>query len=100
MHLLDIPSVYDFEETTTKVSFVPYTVFYVCENTEIFQWRRKWAAAGKNVVILHQFPRGKFVPNMSPYALKLETYLRMSGIPYEVTGLIINPGTDNLKNFI
>jgi len=100
MHLLDIPSLYDFEETTTKVSFVAFTVFYVCENTEILPWRRKWAAAGKDVVILHQFPRGEFVPNMSPFALKLETYLRMSGIPYEVTGLVNNSEAVNFESFM
>jgi glutathione S-transferase len=38
----------------------------------------------KDVVILHQLKRGKTVPNLSPFALKLETYLRMANIPYQV----------------
>ena len=39
-------------------------------------------------VILHQLSRGKFTPCISPFALKLETYLRMADIPYKV-GLLI-----------
>lgn len=35
-------------------------------------------------VILHQLERGKLTPCISPFALKLETYLRMAGIPYQV----------------
>lgn len=35
------------------------------------------------VVILHQFPRGMTLPNISPFPLKLETYLRLAKIPYE-----------------
>ena len=38
-----------------------------------------------NTVILHQPARAPLVPCSSPFGLKLETYLRMSQIPYEVT---------------
>ena len=50
--------------------------------------RKKWASVGKDVVILHQMARGRYTPNISPFPLKLETYLRMSGIPYEVLIII------------
>ncbi|XP_005100149.1 failed axon connections homolog isoform X2 [Aplysia californica] len=33
-------------------------------------------------VILHQFPRGPFAPSVSPFPVKLETYLRLAKIPY------------------
>lgn len=39
---------------------------------------------GSNVVILHQLKRGKLTPCISPFALKLETYLRIAGIAYQV----------------
>ncbi len=45
--------------------------------------RRKWNSVGRDVVVLHQFPRGRTCPNGSPYPIKLETYLRMAGIKYE-----------------
>lgn len=46
-------------------------------------WRQEWK---KDVVYLHVFPRNmaKSVPNMSPYAMKLETWLRINNIPYEI----------------
>ena len=34
-------------------------------------------------VILHQFPPGKEIPSLSPFCLKLETFLRINKIPYE-----------------
>jgi len=42
----------------------------------------KWNAVGKDVVILHQFPRARFCPSPSPYPIKLETFLRMHNIKY------------------
>lgn len=49
------------------------------------QWivRRKKRNYPKNVVMLHQFPRTPVAPNLSPFAIKLETYLRMAKIPYK-----------------
>jgi hypothetical protein len=42
------------------------------------------ASVGNDLVVLHQLKRGKLTPCISPFALKLETYLRMAGIPYQV----------------
>lgn len=41
--------------------------------------KRDWE---KDHVYLVQFPRAGFIPTPSPYALKVETFLRMADIPY------------------
>lgn len=49
------------------------------------------------MIVLHQFKGSKTQPNYSPYCLKLETFLRLSELPYKVIGdstLII----DHLKS--
>ena len=38
----------------------------------------------KNVVYLYQFSRTKNTPSPSPFCLKVETWLRMAGVKYEV----------------
>ncbi|KAF0293161.1 Failed axon connections [Amphibalanus amphitrite] len=48
------------------------------------QRRAQWAQQGKDVVVLHTYPRGTTVPNISPFALKIETYCRMAGIAYVI----------------
>lgn len=45
--------------------------------------RQQQSRAKKDVVILHQFPRGLYAPSISPFPLKLETYLRMANLKYE-----------------
>ena len=51
-------------------------------------FRRKKAQKVKaypnDVVILHHFPPHHNVPSMSPFCLKVETWLRMASIKYEV----------------
>jgi hypothetical protein len=37
----------------------------------------------KDCVYLIQFPRAGCIPSVSPYCLKLETWLRMVNIPYQ-----------------
>ena len=41
----------------------------------------------QDLVYLHQFPRagGKQVPNISPYGIKLETWLRLHKLKYKVS---------------
>ncbi len=38
------------------------------------------------MITLVQFPRYRGFPNMSPFCLKVETYLKMAQIPYQVQG--------------
>lgn len=46
------------------------------------QLRKKWEEAGENVVVLHQIPRPGKIPNLSPFPIKLETFLRAMKIEY------------------
>lgn len=39
----------------------------------------------RDTVIHHQMGRGPYAPSMTPFAVKLETYLRMARIPYQVS---------------
>eukprot|EP00095_Tigriopus_kingsejongensis_P008135 maker-scaffold1462_size40154-snap-gene-0.10 protein:Tk08135 transcript:maker-scaffold1462_size40154-snap-gene-0.10-mRNA-1 annotation:"gst-n-metaxin-like protein" len=49
------------------------------------KWKRaqsQWAKEDANTVILHQFPRTKKCLSASPFPIKVETYLRITGIKY------------------
>lgn len=46
--------------------------------------RAEWNNAGKDVVVLHMMDRGRTRPNISPFALKFETFLKVAGIDYKV----------------
>ena len=56
-------------------------------------WKRRQASKGdlplhrenwkKDTVYLVQFPNAPYVRTISPYSLKLETWLRLNKIPYE-----------------
>lgn len=49
----------------------------------------------QDVVYLFQFKRSTCIPSMSPFSLKLETWLRMANVPYEVPS--IKPGSIAVK---
>ena len=36
------------------------------------------------MITLHQFPASKAFPNLSPFCVKLETYLKLAKIPYQI----------------
>lgn len=47
--------------------------------------RKEEELDSKDAIILHQFSRPKTgAPSLSPFCLKLETYLRMVDLPYQV----------------
>ncbi len=45
--------------------------------------RERWNNLEKDVVVVHQMPKGKTCPSPSPFPLKLETFLRIAGVKYE-----------------
>jgi len=44
--------------------------------------RHEWNSAGQDVVVLHMFERSRTNINISPFPIKLETFLRMAKIKY------------------
>lgn len=38
----------------------------------------------KDIIYLYQFSRTPLLPSLSPYCLKVETWLRLAGLKYEV----------------
>lgn len=44
----------------------------------------------KDVVYLYQFARTTSLPSLSPYVLKVETWLRLTGLKYEVSSISLN----------
>lgn len=47
--------------------------------------RKEQEVDSKDAIILHQFSRpNNGVPSLSPFCLKMETYLRMADLPYQV----------------
>lgn len=57
-----------------------YYYYYFC-----FGFNRKQQEIdSKDAIILHQFARpNNGVPSLSPFCLKMETYLRMADLPYQ-----------------
>ncbi|XP_041952014.1 failed axon connections homolog [Alosa sapidissima] len=51
---------------------------------ELLAIRKEQELSSQDAIILHQFSRPKCgVPSLSPFCLKMETYLRMLGLPYQ-----------------
>ncbi|XP_037793156.1 failed axon connections homolog [Penaeus monodon] len=46
--------------------------------------RSRWQQAGRDVIVVHCPSPGRFTPNLSPFVLKLLTFLRLSGLPHLV----------------
>ncbi|XP_039246826.1 failed axon connections homolog [Pipra filicauda] len=52
---------------------------------ELLAIRKEEELDSKDAIILHQFSRPRNgVPSLSPFCLKMETYLRMADLPYQV----------------
>ncbi|XP_042867423.1 uncharacterized protein LOC122250153 [Penaeus japonicus] len=73
---------------TVEAFFVSYSTFSLYRYITKRNRRRKWEDVPKDVVLVHTLPKGRLAPNVSPFVLKLETYLRLAN-PYQV----MIPGT-------
>lgn len=51
----------------------------------------------RDVVIHHQVGRGPFAPSIMPFAVKLETYLRMVKVPYMVIIVLRSISMDEIR---
>ena len=52
----------------------------------VYTYRQCGVDYPRDTVIVHQLAKGKYVPSLGHFVVKLETYLRMANIKYEVCG--------------
>lgn len=76
-----------YQNTYVKISatslIIVWSIFKSIKLYQNSQEKKKRSLYPKDTVILHQLPRGLRAPSVSPFALKLETWLRMAGIKYQ-----------------
>ncbi|KAL7633402.1 UNVERIFIED_CONTAM: hypothetical protein RMT77_016273 [Armadillidium vulgare] len=77
-------TVWKEHKTAVIVTVAVIAVIKVRHHLKRKKQRKEWNSAGENVVVLHGFSRATSCPNLSPFVLKLETYMRMSDIQYKV----------------
>jgi len=61
-----------------------YLLYRFIKDRQLKRKLEKWSNTPKDVVILHCFPAGKTIPNASPFVLKVQTFMRMANIKYEM----------------
>ena len=88
-----------------RVSALFLTLRIIILWTSPFIYRRCGIDYPKDKVIVHQFGKGTFAPSIGHFVLKLETYLRMAKIPYEVgivsqIGLVYEPVHEISNNVV
>ena len=81
-----IPAAYFFSENMQisayfGIAAVAFLIIYFLAKR--FQGRDKKRPTRPGTVVLHQFPPSELTVSGSPPCLKLETFLRMTKIPYE-----------------
>ncbi|KAK7076107.1 hypothetical protein SK128_025595 [Halocaridina rubra] len=65
--------------------FVVITAVKIHRTMKKRQRRLQWAKAGKDVVVIHCIGPGIYTPSVSPFVMKLATYLRLAQIPHQVS---------------
>ncbi|CAD6187958.1 unnamed protein product [Caenorhabditis auriculariae] len=85
--------------TWTIVAVAGYVIyrFLSKKNKEPEILEKEWK---KDVVYLYQFPPAKTVRNLSPYCMKLEAFLRIYDIKYEVRDVIMKRSRHGLLPFV
>ncbi|CAJ0598119.1 unnamed protein product [Cylicocyclus nassatus] len=80
-----------------SVAFIVYKIFFSEKKGKPEIQKKDWK---KDTVYLYQFPRAKALPNLSPFCLKIETFLKANKIPYEACPVLMGRSQYGLLPFV